>query len=146
VIMGYYFAPTKTVEKEHIVYKDKIVEKKIYIKDTTKKDNKTTIRLVTIKPDGTRTIETRIIDKGELVVEQKATKTEDKTENLDSSKEKIVESSHNDWFLAIGAKYGVTTTNTSYGLHINRRIVGPFTLGVFGYTDQSYGATIGLTF
>jgi len=146
VAAGRFAAPTKTIEKEVIKEVEKIVEKRIIVKDTSEKKNKVTVRLVTIHPDGTKTIETRITDKSEIEVTQNenSTKTDDKS--LDKSIEKVVEYSKDDYYLGLGIKTNLTTGGLAYGLHAQRRILGPIHLGIFGYSDLSLGANAGISF
>ncbi len=144
---GRYTVPTKVVETEKIVYQEKIVIKKVYVKDTSKKVNKVTIRLVTIKPDGTRTIETKIFDKSEIeiVTKGESTTTDDITKETD--KTKVAESSHDNTIVSLGVKMDVTAPaqGYSYGLLLNKRLLGPITGGAFGFTDGTAGASLGLS-
>lgn len=145
---GRFTSPSKVVEKEHIVYQDRIVEKKIFVKDTSKKNNIVTIRLVTIKPDGTRTIETKTYDKSEIEIVQKdkEQKQEEKDKTID--KEKTTTYAKNDTFISLGSKIDTRnlTSGINYGLFLNKRVIGPLYMGVFGFTDASGGISLGLGF
>lgn len=144
---GRYSAPSKVVEKEKIVYQDRIVEKKVYIHTKVKKNNKVTIRLVTIRPDGTKTIETKIFDRNEIDIVQKGenVKTDDITQTTD--KEHITEYKQPDWL--ISAAYKIDTQNLTsgyaWGLTMNRRFLGPIFGGAFGFTDRTFGLSLGLS-
>ena len=141
VASGYYLAPTKVEEKEKIVYQDKIVEKIVYVKKTNKKTNKTTIRLVTIKPDGTKTVETKIVDNSELIVDQ--SKQSDKTEvsSKTDEKSKVVERDKESTIISAAYKLpGV------YGAAIDKRLLGPVWVGGFGFIDGTFGLKLGLGF
>ena len=146
--LGRFTAPSKVVEKEKIVFQEKIVTKKVYIKDTSKKVNKVTIRLVTIKPDGTRTIETKIFDKSEIEITQKGESIKSDDIKQTTEKEKTTEYKHDDLLISFGAKVDPfnATTGLSYGLFLNKRLLGPFYMGIFGFTDRSVGASLGLSF
>lgn len=145
VAVGRYTAPTKVEEKENIVYKDRIVEKKVFEKDTSKKNDTVTVRLVTIKPDGTRTIETKIVNKDEIIVSENGKTDVVKETEATKETDKLVESKHDDWNVSVAIKMD-SGYNLSYGAHVQRRILGPFTLGAFGYTDVSGGLSLGLNF
>lgn len=145
---GRFTSPTKVVEKEHIVYQEKIVEKKVYVKDKDIKKNVVTIRLVTIKPDGTRTIETKTYDKSEIEIVQKggSEKTDDVSKETD--KTKTAEYKHDEFLISLGAKMDASNLSgaPTYGLLLNKRLLGPIYVGAFGFLDKSFGVTAGLSF
>jgi len=144
--VGRYTVPTKVVEKEKLVYKDRVVVKKIYEKDTTKKNDKITIKLVTIKPDGTKTIETKIVDKGEMIVSENGKVDVVKETEITKETEKTTESSHDQWLLSVVVKANINNPVPDYGLQVQRRILGPFHLGAFVYKSTDVGASVGISF
>jgi hypothetical protein len=143
---GRYTAPSKVVEKEHIVYQDKIVEKIVNVKDTSHKDNKVIERLTSIKPDGTKTIATKIYDKSDVEITQKNTvnKTEDVTQ--DTEKSKTVDYKKDDLILSAGYKLTIPSGDPAWGLLFNKRLIGPIYIGGFGFTDKTIGASVGVSF
>lgn len=145
---GRFLAPSKVEEKEVIKYVEKIVEKKIYVKDTKQAKRRVYIKLVTIKPDGTKTTETKIFDSDQIEITQKENSTTTVEKNVDSNKEKVVEYSKNDYYIFGSAKIDVNdlSSTLAYGLSINRRLLGPTYIGVFGYTDSTAGFNLGLGF
>lgn len=145
VAIGKFATPTKLIEKEVIKYVDKIVEKKVYVKDTSKKNNKVTIQFVKILPDGTKTIETKTYDQSVIEITQNEKTDTNKETNIDKTTEKVVEYRHDDWMISLGVKTDSTWTN-NYGVIVNRRILGPFHLGAFVFTDRSFGANVGISF
>jgi hypothetical protein len=145
VAIGKFATPSKVVEKEVIKYVDKIVEKKVYVKDTTKKNNKVTVRFVKILPDGTKTIETKTYDNSVIEITQNGTIDTNKETTLDKSTEKVVEYKKNDWMVSLGVKTDLGFV-PAYGITVDRRIIGPFYLGAFAFTDQSFGLKVGISF
>lgn len=41
---------------------------------------------------------------------------------------------------------GTDFSNPVYGLHVNKELLGPITVGVFGLTNKTLGVSIGLNF
>ena len=165
--VGRFGTPDKIVFKdkivEHVVEKivvqEHVVEKKIYIQAKKEKVRKETTTTKT--PDGTETTKT---------VEETQTDTDTK-ENQDKAtekivyqekivekiveKEKLVLSKKSDWRIAAGAGVSIPTTflgkdeigvpglrGAVIQLEADRRIIGPFYLGVFGNTQGVVGLTI----
>jgi hypothetical protein len=118
----------------------------VYVKDTTKKTNKVTVKFVTIKPDGTRTIETKTYDTSLIEITQNGSINTEKDTTTDTTKEKTVEYSKNEFLVSIGVQSNIQQLQPSYGLHIEKRLIGPVYLGVFGYTNGSGGLNLGLGF
>jgi lipopolysaccharide export LptBFGC system permease protein LptF len=143
---GRYSLPAKIIEKEHVVYKEKIVEKKVLVKDQNTKKNIVTIRLVTIKPDGTRTIETKTYDKSEIEITQNSTTDIKNDITKVADKEKTTIFNKDSLLISALMKTNFTNPSPSYGIMINKRIFGPFYLGAFGYTDASLGMSLGISF
>ncbi len=133
--------PARVVEKEHIVYQDRIVVKEVEKKSTDKKDNKTYVRIVTTKPDGTKTVETRIIDMGETITLQTQQQSMQQDTSTVTDKEKTTTRSTGDTLISLGVD-----NNIGYGLHINKRLLGPIFIGGFGYTDKIFGLNVGISF
>lgn len=143
---GRFTAPSKVEEREKIVYKDRIVEKKIYVTDKSQKNNKVTIRLVTIKPDGTKTIETKIFDKSEIDIVQNGSSTNIRESETSKETEKVVEYSRNDFLILFGAKRTFDNPTFDYGIFLEKRLLGPIYGGAFAFTDKSGGIALGLAF
>lgn len=143
---GRWAAPSKVVEKEVVKYQDKIVEKIVYKKDTTEQKHKVTVSLVTIKPDGTKTIETKIFDDDNIQITQnKATDTtEVKTGEKDT--EKTTTFAKDSYLVLVSQKINLEDKSSSLGVSFNKRFLGPIYLGAFGFTDKTVGASVGLSF
>lgn len=144
---GRYATPTKVQEKEVIKYVDKIVEKKVYVKAKTESKHRVYVRLTTVKPDGTKTTETKIFNSDTIEITQKTNiaKTDEKV--VDTSKQKGIEYKSTDYYIFVSAKTDLANMlGLTYGLSFNRKLIGPFYVGAFGYTDKTAGFNLGLGF
>lgn len=139
--IAYTALPSRVVEKEHTVYQDRIVVKEVEKKNTDKKNNRTYIRIVTTHPDGTSTTETRIVDMGETVTVSTSQKDSTEETKVVTDKEKETIRSTNDTLISLGVN-----NNIAYGLHIQKRLLGPIFVGGFGYTDKNLGLNVGIAF
>lgn len=163
---GRYGTPAKVVTKDHvveklvdkIVYQDKVVEKVVYVK-VAKKDEHV-VTTTTKKPDGTVT--TTVV-KDEHVATNTSTntdkidtvnKTEDKKLDKVEDHTKLVLNQPN-WRVAVGAGYSIPFAlgQPSPGIpglqgavlqvEVDRRVAGPFWLGVFGNSQGVLGVNLG---
>lgn len=149
--VGRFAGPTKIEEKEKIVYKDSTTEKKDEKKDTTKKNDKVYIKLETIHPDGTRTIETRIVDKGTIQIDASGTTVKTEETSTVTEKEKTATYAKQDWMVSalVSKNFNTLTDPPAFGASVQRRIIGPFYLGafgLFGVTEKTVGASVGFGF
>ena len=144
--VGRFSLPAKIVEKEKIVFQDKIIEKKVEVKDIQKKNNKIYIKIEKTSPDGTKTVETRIIDKDETSSNTNTSddKSQDTTQISDASKETIYATK--DWLLSAAVNYSTSSSTMNYGVIAQRRILGPVYVGVYGFSDGTFGGSCGLSF
>lgn len=94
-------------------------------------ENKTIVEK--IKPDGT--VIRKIVEKKDTKADVKKDKVESKVEIVDRTK---------DWFVGAMAATNFSTTPV-FGAQVNRRILGPFSAGVFLLTDKTAGVTLGLS-
>lgn len=76
--------------------------------------------------DGSSTVETKIVDK---------------TKKSETSSEMLVISMLPNWMV-----YGTVNLNRSYGLGMQRRILGNLFIGAYGDTEQRFGASLGYLF
>jgi len=95
-------------------------------------DNKTVIEK--IKPDGT------VIRK---IVQNTNTKVDVKKDTEQKSVE-IVDRTKN-WYIGAMAGNNFSTATPVFGAEIHKRIMGPFSAGLFLLTDKTAGVTIGMS-
>lgn len=146
----------KIVEVKVTEYVDRVVEKVVYVTKTAVDTRKETT--VTEKPDGTvvtvvvetdkskiDTASSQEVVKNTVVVETETkTKDTDKVALLDKSKE--VSSKEAEWHFTVNAQAGAILGGTrapvvGFGLSAERRILGPFWVGLVGSVDLGIAAT-----
>jgi lipopolysaccharide export LptBFGC system permease protein LptF len=151
VMIGRYTVPTKTITKTET----KIVEKEVVKSSDTDiktiKKNSTLVETETILPDGTHKIERRYVNNDEIVDKDVKLNVTTDTKSTDIKSMTVTTNEKNNWNLSALA----TTSHTeddifrekiSYGIHVQRRIIGPFSVGAFGLTNRTYGISIGGSF
>lgn len=143
VISAYTFGRWSAPEKVRTETKIVEVEKKTDNKKTDVNDHKKVTIVEVDSPDGTKKKTTTITDDRNSQIDD--TSTDDISKTADETKE-ITKSSSK---LTISM---LASTNLSapavpiYGLMIQKELVGPITVGIFGLQDKSAGMSIGLTF
>lgn len=136
---GRYSLPAKVVVKTEV----KTVEKLVH--DTTKDDNKNTVTVVTEdkKANGEVVTTKTVIDKDKIV-------TNDKSDlNVSTDSQSSQTTTYDTKSLSISALAGVQFGNSdalTYGLHVQKKLIGPIEIGLFGFTDKLLGASVGLRF
>lgn len=124
LVGAYAYGRRSAPEKTHTVtiQVDKIVE---VVKHTV-----TTIRE---KPDGT---------KETIIIADENAKENSKAKSIDDSK---ISNRHSIVSIALlGLSKKVGTAYPIGGISISKEIVGPITLGVFGFQDKTFGLSIGI--
>lgn len=122
---GRYLQPPKTITKEVQVVKEV---------EVVKRDVRTVIKEVS-RPDGTKIRETVIEDKS------KEAKNKDQT----NTSTKLVESLKPQW--KVQGLVGINEiSNPTYGVGVERRIIGPVFAGVWVNTQKQYGVSVSLEF
>lgn len=139
IAIGRYTVPIRTVTKTQIVYQDKKTE------DTTvKKDDHSKTTIVAVeKPDGTKTTTTTITDDDKTDSNSKSTDTTNETETQTKT---VTAGSDKVTILALGATNLNNPTSIDYGLSVSKQVLGPITIGVFGFQSSKVGIGLGLTF
>ena len=125
--VGYYIKPDR-------------VETKIQTVEVVKevKDTKTNeVKVEVIKPDGTRTITTH-------------TNTETKTTKDSTSKteeNRLVENKKSTLHVSLlSGVDSISSPTLIYGGSISKNVLGPISVGGFGFTNGLFGVSIGLNF
>lgn len=148
--IGRFEGPAKVVTKTETKVVTQTVVKEVEKKSTENKKNTVTTITETTKPDGTKTRTIVIRNKDDIKVVDN-TKVDEKTNTTSDTKSSTVTTyDRGKWSveaLASVSKPRLTNLGTvSYGLEVDRKIIGPISVGVFGLTDQTYGATLGISF
>lgn len=133
---GRWLAPTK------VVTEIKTVEVERKETDEEKKKHQTIIITETKNPDGTVTKITKIVNN------TKETKHETDDSRKETDDTKTVERSQSRLHLSAlsGVQLNSGVPTVVYGGHVSKEILGPISIGVFGFTNSTFGASIGLSF
>jgi hypothetical protein len=116
--LGYYAAPAK-------------IETKIVIQKDTQRQNDINTKITrTRKPDGTVVTKVEKEDKSTTHIE----------EHKDATK--IVERPHNTLFLRGMFSGDIRSGTMNYGLGIDKQVLGPVYIGVFGFSDGRIGEVL----
>ena len=117
------------------------VEKKTDDKTAAVDDHKITTITETDKPDGTKT-------KTTVIADQKSTNTTDKsTDDTTKTMSKEIDKSTSKVTISMLAGTNITSpTSLMYGASITKPILGPITVGIFGFQNGTIGTSVGLTF
>jgi hypothetical protein len=123
--LGRYIQPAKIETKiEQVVKEVEVVKKDIVVKE----------RIIKQK-DGTEITE--------RTTEDRSTETTDK--KSESSSSTVVTNKKPDWRInALGALN--KDRDITYGLQVERRILGNISAGVYGMTDKTIGLSVGMEF
>lgn len=136
VIVGYVCG--RYAQPEKVITKTVEVEKKVEDKKSETEKHKTTKTVEVTQPDGGKTVTT--------VVEEDTNKHSDKNSTTDTTKNTTVETTRGA-DITLSLLGGLNFPNTPvYGLSFTKPVLGPITLGVWGLSDKTLGASIGLTF
>lgn len=167
---GRYAQPAKVVEKTRVetktvtqtVYQDKIIDHIVYVKE--KKEDKHTTTTTTKTPDGTVVTKTETEDKIDTSAKIDHTKDENKVvtqivyQDKIVEKLKLVESKKLDWRLAAGAGVSIPTflgkqqigipglSGAVIQVEVDRRIIGPVFLGLWGNSQGTTGLSLSAVF
>lgn len=134
-LLGYAFGRYMQPAKVEVRVEEKV---KTVLVETSKKKK---IKVKIIRPDGT--IEEREVEEDVTITEKERVR--------EVEKEKIITNAKPQW--KAGVLAGLNTVHSkefSYGVQVERRIIGPVFMGVWGTTtnndDQSAGVSISLEF
>jgi len=103
--------------------------------EVIKRDVRTVIKEV-VRPDGTKETDTVIEDR---------TRERTRTDS-DRSNETIVTNEKPQWKVDLSTRTKIQDLIPVYGASVSRRIIGPVFVGVNGWTDSSFGLSVGLEF
>lgn len=141
---GRWSAPEKIKTETKIVE----VEKKVSVSDKDKKEkrHKKTEKKEVTKPDGTKEVITIITDDKTSEQSYKETQVSSNEKTTDEKKEVTKSSSRTHLSALAGIDVTKPSKGLTYGLHVSREILGPISIGIFGFTNGTAGCSIGLSF
>ncbi len=136
---GRYTAQARVVTETKIVE----VEKKTDDKKVDTNDHRKATIVETTSPDGTKTKTTTITDDRNTKSDDRST---DDTKRTEDDKKSITKGS-SPVTVSVLASMDISAPGLPvYGLAVSRPILGPITLGIFGFQNKTGGLSIGLTF
>ncbi len=149
--VGRYTARAPEVrDVERIVYQDRVVEKIVTVKVTEEAKRVIVYRDRVVKPDGTR-IEHEV-EKTETDTKIADTRTGEKKEKREGTKDRehVVTSPLPQWrvgaLVGVGLRLDPLVLVPAYGAHVERRIAGPFFVGVWALHTGVAGLSLSLEF
>lgn len=135
------FATGRYTVPSHTVIKTAETDNKTDNKKVEDDKHKTITKTETIKPDGTREIKTTYRDDSVIKIDDKSTDSD--------TKASLTEVTRGGDKITISALGGIDPFKVGapvYGLSVSKPILGPIAVGIWGLTDQTIGASIGLSF
>jgi hypothetical protein len=137
--LGRYTVPTKVVTETKTVYVENQSEKT----NVDKNKHKDTVTVEKINKDGTTTKTTHTVE------DSKTDTKKDVELSVDSStqtRKEVSRESLTNVSLLVGTEIISITHSLNYGLSISKPILGPISIGAFGFTSGLVGFQIGLNF
>lgn len=135
---GRYTTPTKTITEIKTVE----VEKKSTENDLDKSRHKETKTTETVKPDGTKTTTTDIID--DINVSKRTTTEEDKFKSVDDKKTVVKGGSVVS--LSMLGGFSVNEKKEVLGAAVSKEVLGPISVGGFYLNNNVFGGSVGINF
>lgn len=155
--IGRFAAPTKTIEKTETKTETKTNTSSSETntnkanQEIDKKNNKIYVRVETILPDGTRRIETKIVDKGTITIDTSSNGSDNKntTTTTDTATsaatEKILERGGTVDIFALASKdINNLSSPPAFGGLISKKVLGPIAVGAFGLSNGVAGISLGV--
>lgn len=136
---GRYSAPDKVkIETKYVE-----VEKKSEKTDTDRDKHKETTTTVVKAKDGSTTTTTKVVE--DTKTDRKTSEHDDTSVSQSTSKE-ITKGSKVTVSALAGINLSDLTGGPDFGMSVSRPILGPITVGVFGFKSGVVGSSLGLTF
>lgn len=137
--IGRYTVPEKVRIETKIVE----IEKKVTDQDKDKNEHKKTIIVVVTKPDGTKQSTTTISDDTDTKTDTH--QTDDISKTTDITKE-ITAGTQKTTVLGLVGMDLTKAGLPDYGISVSKSVLGPVSVGVFGFKSGMVGAGVGLSF
>lgn len=144
--VGRYTVPISVKEESKEVDINKQVEKKKEERDVH--EHRDVITKKVTRPDGTIEIEKRIVEDKNTTDKKSSSDTSLVESDKESKKEVIRGGSKTNISVLFRSRDNVFKNHTFdvYGASINRELLGPITIGVFGFSTGSGGLSLGVNF
>jgi hypothetical protein len=107
--------------------------------ESNKDTHKETTTITEKQPDGATTTTTKI-------VEDTVTKKDTETKTDSHTEQTVTPPKLNTLNLSVLAGIDLSRQTPVYGASVNKQLLGPITIGLFGLTNGTIGASVGLNF
>lgn len=145
--IGRYTVPAKVVTKTVTQTVTQVVTKTVEVDKTDYYKNKILIETVTTKPDGTVIRKREFIDKSIINHDdQTDTNTASNSSSSTTNESSKTYSSEKGSVNALVARNLHHLSEDIYGLQVSKKLIGPFSVGAFGLTDETLGLSLGVNF
>lgn len=135
---GHYFRPVEVKETDKIVTTDK--KQDMTVTDTKQNEHKRTV--IVEEPNGKKTTTIEDVIDSDNHKTNVAIDTSKETE--DKSKITINSTSKLNISLLAGVSSFLNSPTLIYGVSFSREVLGPITLGLYGFTNKSGGVSLGI--
>lgn len=147
IAIGKFTLPAKIVTKTVTQTVTQVVTKTQEVDKTDYYKNRVLIETTTTKPDGTIVKQKEFVDKDSYhKVDTTASNTQTNTTTNTSTSTSKTYANQNGSVKLLYAKNFSNLTNDIYGLEIDKKLIGPFSIAAFGLTDKTFGAGLGINF
>lgn len=144
---GRYTAPEKVVEKEKIKVQTVEVVKEVIKEVKVENKNVNTRTRVVEYPDGRKETITEVIDRTTVGTNTDTNTDSNSSSTTEKEKEKITINKKPDWKFTGLAGVEISDFGTPiYGGMVEKRILGPISVGVWGLSDKTVGGAISIEF
>lgn len=140
---GYYEAPYKIKTEIKTVEVEKKVETSE--SDTERNKHRKITTIETTAPDGTKT-KTTTSTEDTSTSKKTDSSTSDDTSKSTTEKKEIIKTGKTLNIAVLASEHITAPGVPVYGASVTTTLVGPVTVGVFGFTNGAIGASVGLNF
>ena len=147
--LGLAFASGRFSKREQVRVETRVqtveVERKVEVAKVTARHVVVTHRVehVVNRPDGTSDVTRTEDTRDQELIAADAAMTAESTKSSDVATSSVT-TNRPDW--VVGGMVGLSQDGVSYGAHVQRRILGPVFLGVYGTTRKEAGLSVALEF
>lgn len=142
--VGRFTTPSKVITETKIVEVEKKVE---VVKETKAKDKKkTTKTVIKISPSGEKTITKEQVSETKSQTDKGSVSSTDSSKSSDESKKTTNNNSSLNISVLAGKRLGDPLEPIAFGGHVTKNVIGPVTIGIFGLSNMTFGASVGLQF
>lgn len=145
--VGLYSKPAKIVTKTETQTVTQVITKTVEVDKTDYHKNKVLVETTITKPDGTVIRKREFVDKSEIVTnDQTNTDSNSNSSTKTSTETSKTYASDKVSVRALVARNMDHISEELYGVGVDKKLIGPFTVGAFGLTDKTLGLSLGMNF